>query len=85
MASPERLKPSFGLERTRQLKLLQLYLCQITFWSGSEGANELWERDDVGFGGVLEKQRRRGSGWQPCRMSDSASSSESGGQGENGV
>ena len=28
----------------------------------------LWGREEVGFGGILEKQRRRGRGWQPWRM-----------------
>ncbi|KAJ0932544.1 hypothetical protein HanPSC8_Chr04g0174861 [Helianthus annuus] len=35
--------------------------------------------------GVGEKQRRRGRGWQPRRMSGSAAAEDGGGQGEKGV
>ena len=42
----------------------------------------LWGRDEVGFGGVLEKQQRQGRGWQPRRMRDLAMELEFGEQRE---
>lgn len=58
-----------GLFCKRQAKDLQEYLVQMTEESGRAVGKGLRGREEVGFGGVLEKQRRRGSGWQPLRIS----------------
>jgi len=78
-----RSKPRLGFCLARQENDLQVgYLFHITLESRKEEGNGLRGREEGGFGGVLEKHRRRGRGWQPWRIKDSARRSESRGQRE---
>lgn len=52
----------------RQAKDLHEYLFQITEESGREVGKGFRGREEGVFDGVFEKQRRRGSGWQPLRI-----------------
>ena len=66
-------KPRFELSLTRQEKDLQEgYFSHITLESRNEEGKGLWGKEEGGFDGVLEKHLRRGRGWQPRRIKDSA-------------
>lgn len=77
-------KPLCWLARFRQEKLLQVYLVHTMAESGKEDGNGFEGNEEGSFCGVCVKHLRRGRGWQPRRMSDSARS-VSNGQRENGV
>ena len=69
-----RLFFSFSLDSYIFLCLFFLIFPFIFLWNSCRKG--LWGREEVGFGGVLEKQWWWGRGWQPWRMRDSAMESD---------